>query len=236
MAGHDRAGEAPTHATPGQDAPGQDAVVAAPTHPSQLAELVRDVGAYLVGEGTCDGARKLIGAHAFRHAQPDFEAFAASQRAAADLVCVDLEIRGQGRELHSVYTRVPGPLTFLLVCARNCRDGDRVILCQRTAKCGQVRNEVRWPFGMAEAELVTRPASGLFEELARLGTRAVQARERRLGPLGTIAMRNEQRADRVRLPRLLPHLARRPRFGIGLRWRWRAARLHVVWHARGAGA
>src|SRR5919106_4515914 len=94
-----------------------EAVVGLPTHPSQLAELVRDVGAYLVGEGTCDGARKLIGAHAFRHAQPDFEAFAASQRAATDVVCVDLEIRGRGRALHSLYPRVPGPLTVLLVCA-----------------------------------------------------------------------------------------------------------------------
>src|SRR5919106_3676202 len=163
-----------------------DAVVGLPTHPSQLAELVRDVGAYLVGDGTCEGARRLIGAHAFRHAQSDFEAFAASQRAATEVVCVDLEIHGEGRELHSVYGQVPGPLTLLLVCARNCRDGDRIVLRQRTAKCGLVAHEVRWPFGMAEAELITRPASGLFQELTQAGTRSARSSERGLGPFGRI--------------------------------------------------
>jgi hypothetical protein len=209
--------------------PTHEPVMGVPTHPSQPAELVLDVGAYLVGAGTCDGARKLIGAHAFRHAQPDFEAFAASQCAATDVVSVDLEIRGEGRELHSVYARVPGPLTLLLVCARNCRAGDRVVLRQRTAKCGFVCQEVRWPFGMADAELITRPASGMFDELGREGARGVQSREHGLGFLGVIAVRSEVRDERVRLPRLMPWASRRPRFGLGLRWRWRRSRKQLAW-------
>jgi hypothetical protein len=208
-----------------------EAVVGLPTHPSQLAELVRDVGAYLVGEGTCEGARKLVGAHAFRHAQADFEAFAASQRTATDVVWVDLEIRGEGRELHSVYGQVPGPLTLLLVCARNCRDGDHIVLRQRTAKCGLVTHEVRWPFGMQEAELITRPASGLFHELAETGTRAAHSREHALGVFGRIVIRSEQRDERVQLPRLVPVLARRPRLTVGLRWRWRGRQVRVAWRA-----
>jgi len=227
MAGHEPAHEAPTH-----EAATREAVMGFPTHPSQLAELVRGVGAYLVGNGTCEGARKLIGADAFRHAQPDFEAFAASQRAAGDVVSVDLEIRGQGRALHSVYGRVPGPLTLLLVCARNCRDGDRIVLRQRTAKCGFVSHEVRWPFGMEEAELITRPASGLFEQLGREGARGARARERGLGILGSVAVRGETCDERVRLPRLVPWMGRGSRFGLGLRWRWHRRRLQVTWFPR----
>jgi hypothetical protein len=219
----------------GREPTTHEAVTGFPTHPSQLAELVRGVGAYLVGDGTCEAARRLIGADAFRHAQPDFEAFAASQCGAADVVSVELEIRGQGRELHSVYGRLPGPLTLLLVCARNCRDRDRVLLRQRTAKCGLVCHEARWPFGMEEAEHITRPATGLFEDLGEEGVRAVRARERSLGIFGSIAVRGETRDERVRLPRLVPWATRRPRFGLGLRWRWRGSRRQVTWFPRRRG-
>ena len=162
----------------GSERPAHDAVPGLPTHPGQISALVRDAGRYLIGDGTCDAARKLVGAQAFRHAQPDFEAFVASQRDATEVVRVDLEVRGQGRYLHSVYTLVPGPLTLLLICARNCRDGDRVLLRQHTAKCGDLSHEARWPFDVAEAELMTRPAGGVFDELARAGAHRVHSRAR----------------------------------------------------------
>jgi len=216
----------------GSERPAHDAVPGLPTHPGQISALVRDAGRYLIGDGTCDAARKLVGAQAFRHAQPDFEAFAASQRDATEVVRVDLEVRGQGRYLHSVYTLVPGPLTLLLICARNCRDGDRVLLRQHTAKCGDLSHEARWPFDVAEAELMTRPAGGVFDELARAGAHRVHSRDRALGPLGVLQVRREHHDHRVRLPRLVPWLARRPRRGIGVRWRWRGAELRLAWLGR----
>ncbi len=216
----------------GSERPAQEAVPGLPTHPSQISELVRDAGRYLIGDGTCDAARKLVGAQAFRHAQPDFEAFVDSQRDATEVVRVDLEVKGQGRHLHSVYTLVPGPLTLLLICARNCRDGDRVVLRQHTAKCGDMCHEARWPFDVAEAERMTRPASGVFDELARAGAHRVRSRDRTLGPFGMLQVRLEHHDRRVRMPRLMPWLGRRPRRGIGVRWRWRGAEMHAAWLGR----
>jgi hypothetical protein len=80
------------------------------------------------------------------------------------MLSMELTIRGGGRALHSVSTYLPSPLTLLLLCTRNCERGDVVALRQTTAKCGATTQEAQWPFGLGEAERLSRPVSTTFGE------------------------------------------------------------------------
>jgi hypothetical protein len=82
------------------------------------------------------------------------------------MLSMELTIRGDGRVLHSVSTYLPSPLTLLLLCTRNCESGDVVAVRQVTAKCGASTQEAQWPFGLAEAERLTRPVAKPFGESA----------------------------------------------------------------------
>lgn len=106
-----------------------------------------------------------------------------------------------GRELFSVSTHLPSPLTLLLVCTRNCDDGDLVRVRQRTAKCGSMTQEAHWPFGLAEAERLTRPASVLFDELQESGPESVRRRERTLAKRRIVTERRREQ-DGPLVPRL----------------------------------
>ncbi len=221
-------------------ASGPDAVMGAPTHPCALGLLVREVGEYLVGADAPEAEQRHAAQHAFRHGRADFEAFAASQRRGTDLVFVELAIHGSV-ERCSVHTHLPGPLSLLLVSARNCIPGDVVSVRQVTAKCGEIRHEARFPVGMAEAEAMTRPADSVFRELAAGGAERVHRRVRTLGRLGTLVVEREtsaSEAGRPGLRHLWPRLwGWRPRSEgsgplTGLRFRWRRTRLRVGWCRR----
>jgi hypothetical protein len=153
-------------------------VLGPPLHPCRLGAVVREVGRYLAGDDASPQEQRHAAAHAFRNAEADFEAFRRHLCDGTALTAMELTIRGGGRDLLSVSTHLPSPLTLLLVCTRNCADGDVVAVTQRTAKCGSMRQEARWPFGLAEAERLTRPASILFAELREDGPEAVRRRER----------------------------------------------------------
>ena len=209
--------------------PKPEAETAAPHHPCVLGALVEDVGRYLVGPDAPEPARRRAAQEAFRHARDDFERFADSSRAGSEVVIVKLTIRGSGVCRQSVYTRVPGPLALLLVAARNCRPGDRVLLRQVTAKCGEVEQSARWPFGMAEAESMTRPATARFDGLAGSGIRELRHRCRDLGRCGVFVFERARGDTAVRLPRLWSW---RPETGSsrrGLRMRWRRTTLCIGW-------
>jgi hypothetical protein len=189
---------------PDPEAPDERAgsVVLGPTpHPCRLGPMVRQVGEYLAGADAPEVEQRHAAAHAFRNAQADFECFTSSVCDSAAMVSMDLKIRGGGRELHSVSTHLPSPLTLLLVCTRNCEDGDLVGVRQVTAKCGSMVQEARWPFGLAEAERLTRPASVLFEELQKSGPESVRRRERTLVNRRIVTERRREQTA-TRLPRL----------------------------------
>ena len=118
--------------------------------------------------------------------------------------------------------------TLLLVAARNCRPGDVVSLRQVTAKCGEVRQEARWPFGMSEAESLTRPAAALFAGLAQDGARRVRRSVRDLGRLGKLLLDHERAAEAPH-----PLSAARWRDGSGrlrgVRLRWRSETVGLAW-------
>ena len=81
------------------------------------------------------------------------------QRVDADAVVrVDLHLTGELRRRHSVFPSLPSPLALLLICLDQCRVGDEVLLVQELAKAGKVEARATWPFGMDEAETLTRPA------------------------------------------------------------------------------
>ena len=163
---------------------------------------MREVGRYLTGPDATEAERGQAACTAFRNTREDFETFAASSRQGTDVIAVELSIRGGGRDLLSVYSHLPSPLTLLLVCARNCEDGDVVGLQQRTAKCGTMHQEARWPFGVGEAEMLTRPATALFSDLNETDACQVRRCERDRKMLGRVATEREEREYRCWFPRL----------------------------------
>jgi hypothetical protein len=162
--------------------------------------VVREVGRYLAGDDASPREQRHAAAHAFRNAEADFDAFRDRLCEGTALVAMELGIRGGGRDLLSVSTHLPSPLTLLLVCTRNCEDGDLVTVRQRTAKCGSMVQEARWPFGLADAERLTRPASLLFQELQEAGPESVRRRERSVR--GRRIVTERRRETSVRTPRL----------------------------------
>jgi hypothetical protein len=176
-------------------------VLGPPLHPCRLGPVVREVGRYLAGDGASPQEQRHAAAHAFRNAQADFEAFRTQMCEGTALTAMELGIRGGGRDLLSVSTHLPSPLTLLLVCTRNCRDGDLVTVRQRTAKCGSMLQEARWPFGLAEAERLTRPASVLFAELQEAGPESVLRRERSVRGRRVVTERRHE-ASSTRVPRV----------------------------------
>jgi hypothetical protein len=178
------------------------AVVLGPSpHPCRLGPMVRQVGEYLAGEDAPEHEQRHAAAHAFRNAQADFERFTASICDGVAMTSMELKITGAGRELHSVSTYLPNPLTLMLVCTRNCESGDLVAVSQVTAKCGSMTQEAHWPFGMAEAERLTRPASVLFQELQESGPESVKRRERSVAKRQVVTERRREQTS-VRVPRL----------------------------------
>jgi hypothetical protein len=167
-----------------------------------MAPIVREVGQYLTGPDATDAERGEAACNAFRNARADFDQFAASALRGEDVIAVELAIRGGGRDLLSVYSHLPSPLSLLLVCARNCEHGDLVGLRQRTAKCGTMHQEARWPFGVADAEMLTRPATELFAALNETDACQVRRHERTVRGIGRVATEREERDRRVWCPRL----------------------------------
>lgn len=187
---------------PDREPPAGPSVVLGPAfHPCRLGPVVREVGQYLAGPDASLLVQRHAAAHAFRNAQADFEAFSASLCDGAELIATELSIRGGGRDLLSVATRLPSPLTLLLVCTRNCEDGDLVAVRQRTAKCGALLQEARWPFGMEEAERLTRPVSNLFAALQEAGPESVRRRERTVARRRVVTERLQEQSG-PRVPRL----------------------------------
>ena len=139
---------------------------------------MRQVGEYLAGADAPEAEQRHAAAHAFRNAQPDFEEFTASVGDGTSMIAMELQIRGGWRELLSVSTYLPSPLTLLLVCTRSCEDGDVVGVRQVTAKCGSMTQEAQWPFGLGEAERLTRPVSVVFAGLQEAGPESVHRHER----------------------------------------------------------
>lgn len=95
---------------------------------------------------------------ALRAATADAHRWLDERMAPDAVVRIDLHLHGPDRERHSVFPSLPSPLALLLICLDQCRVGDEVVLVQELAKAGRVEARATWPFGMDEAETLTRPA------------------------------------------------------------------------------
>jgi hypothetical protein len=141
-------------------------------HTCQLGWLVDDIGRFLVGdagsdddvpdaratddelaEQVQDAGRKAVGRGAAEVNELLRSAFAAHE-----VVATELRLTGRRRGARrTVFAVEPTPVALLLLCLRLCDTGDEVALVQHTAGKGSTTREARWPFGMAQAEELTRP-------------------------------------------------------------------------------
>jgi hypothetical protein len=128
------------------------------SHPARQAWLLEELEQWFAGDLADGRERRRIVAGALRAATDDAHRWLAERLAPDTVVRVDLRLRGGDRERHSVFPTVPSPLTLLLICLDQCRVGDEVVLTQELAKAGKVEARATWPFGMDEAETLTRPA------------------------------------------------------------------------------
>ncbi|CAN5774577.1 hypothetical protein BH23ACT2_BH23ACT2_14370 [soil metagenome] len=147
------------------DHPGAPAFSAgAHAHPARQAWLLRELEQWFAGDLPDERERRRLVAQALRAATVDAHRWL-DQRVSTDTVVrVDLHLTGIDRDRHSVFPSLPSPLALLLICLDQCRAGDEVLLAQELAKTGRVEARARWPFGMDEAETLTRPAR--FSEVA----------------------------------------------------------------------
>jgi hypothetical protein len=130
----------------------------AASHPARQAWLLEELEQWFAGDLADGRERRRIVAGALRSATEDAHRWLDERLAADAVVRVDLQLKGIDRDRHSVFPEVPSPLTLLLICLDQCRIGDEVVVTQELAKAGRVVARATWPFGMDEAETLTRPA------------------------------------------------------------------------------
>lgn len=128
------------------------------SHPARQAWLLDELEQWFAGDLADGRERRRIVAGALRSATEDAHRWLDQRLAADAVVRVDLQLEGVDRVRHSVFPTLPSPLTLLLICLDQCRLGDEVVVTQELAKSGRVVARATWPFGMDEAETLTRPA------------------------------------------------------------------------------
>jgi len=129
----------------------------AASHPARQAWLLEELENWFAGDLADGRERRRIVASALRAATEDAHRWLDERAEPNALIRVDLRLQGTDRERHSVFPTLPGPLTLLLICLDQCRVGDEVTVVQEFAKAGRVTSRATWPFGMDEAEALTRP-------------------------------------------------------------------------------
>jgi hypothetical protein len=130
----------------------------AATHPARQAWLLEQLEQWFAGDLPDGRDRRRIVAQALRSATEDAHRWLDERLATDEIVRVDLHLHTRTTPRHSVFPSLPTPLGLLLICLDQCQVGDEVVLTQELAKAGRVEARATWPFGMDEAETLTRPA------------------------------------------------------------------------------
>lgn len=133
------------------------ATLGAASHPARQAWLLEELEQWFAGDLPDGRERRRLVAGALRAATEDAHRWLEERLPADTVVRVDLLLRRSDHDRHSVFPSLPSPLTLLLICLDQCRVGDEVVLTQELAKAGRVEARATWPFGMDEAERITRP-------------------------------------------------------------------------------
>jgi hypothetical protein len=129
----------------------------AAAHPARQAWLLEELEQWFAADLPDSRDRRRIVAQALRSATEDAHRWLEGRRRCDELVRVDLHLGSPGAPRHSVFPNLPTPLGLLLICLDQCQVGDEVVVVQEHAKIGRVEARATWPFGMDEAERLTRP-------------------------------------------------------------------------------
>lgn len=121
--------------------------------------LAADVGAFLAGgEPASFEEAVLAGRQVLARGAREVEDLLGSSYAPHEVVATELRFAGPGRGFRrTVFALTPSPAALLLLCLRLCDGGDDVHVLQHTAAHGTITRAEQWPFGMADAERLTRP-------------------------------------------------------------------------------
>jgi len=130
----------------------------AAAHPARQAWLLEELEQWFAGDLADGRDRRRIVAQALRSATEDAHRWLDDRLPGDHLVRVDLHLTTKTGPRHSVFATLPTPLGLLLICLDQCQVGDEVVLVQEHAKLGRIEARATWPFGMDEAEALTRPA------------------------------------------------------------------------------
>lgn len=130
----------------------------AAAHPARQAWLLEELEQWFAGDLPDGRDRRRIVAQALRSATEDAHRWLDQRLACDQLLRVDLHLGSRSGPRHSVFPSLPTPLGLLLICLDQCQVGDEVVVVQELAKAGRVEARATWPFGMDEAETLTRPA------------------------------------------------------------------------------
>lgn len=120
--------------------------------------LVDDVGRFLADDGASAEDVGGAGRQALTRAAREVDELLGSAFAAHEVTSTELRFAGPERGFRrTVFALSPTPVALLLLCMRLCDAGDQISVLQHTAGRGTCTRSELWPFGMAEAEELTRP-------------------------------------------------------------------------------
>ena len=123
--------------------------------------LVDDIGRFLAGDDASPNEVGSVGRQALGRAASEVHDLLHSAYSANEVVATELRFAGPERGFRrTVFALPPTPVALMLLAMRMCDPGDDVSVLQHTAARGTTSRRGRWPFGMAEAERLTRPPAG----------------------------------------------------------------------------
>jgi hypothetical protein len=131
--------------------------------------LVEDIGRFLAGDDAAPAEVGSAGRQALTRAASEVHDLLRSAYSAHEVVATELRFAGPQRGFRrTVFALSPTPAALMLLAMRMCDTGDDVTVLQHTAARGTSSRHGQWPFGMAEAERLTRPPGGDDELSATL--------------------------------------------------------------------
>jgi len=123
--------------------------------------LVEEIGRFLAGDDAAPAEVGSAGRQALTRAAGEVHDLLRSAYSAHEVVATELRFAGPQRGFRrTVFALPPTPAALMLLAMRMCDTGDDVTVLQHTAARGTSSRHGQWPFGMAEAERLTRPPAG----------------------------------------------------------------------------
>lgn len=120
--------------------------------------LIDDVGRYLAGDDATPADVSSAGRTAVTRAAGEVNDLLRSSYSAHEVVATELRFAGPSKGFRrTVFALSPTPAALMLLCMRMCDPGDDVSVLQHTAARGTTSRTGTWPFGMDQAERLTRP-------------------------------------------------------------------------------